>query len=999
MKRIITLALCLVMSLPAVSLGATDDRIFTDEVKDTYSGRKEAGELIKSLNFSDVGDSHWAKEAIARSGSLNMIKGYGTRYNPDKTVTNEEALAFIIRIMGLEDAALTEAKNIQGSVNESDNLKSLWSAGYIRLARNLGIISNVEYTSLIGGERTNPASREKIVYWLVSGLNTAAEGSLDVNAPKQAIYNFSDWESIDVNYAAEIDAASQQGIVKGDAAGRFNPKASLTRAEMAQILRNMDDIYYNIFAIEKKTGTVSGIRDNQQTITGYDSVWRNYYIRTSNGAVEVLQYEMDKNSQGALSNVDGVVFREGKVSGLSGLREGDQIEYLTDKNKNQVLYVQVLKSSLTEKAVEETVLGRLNAVSLEDGTITIMDSKHKNYTYSMMDGIYGKYNAELELLQEEELKNNKTAKAKEKEDETKFIVIDQKKVNIKNLPFGSTVRLHLKNKTVDFIEFVGNTVLIKETRGIVTENNTQFGYLSFIDNNGVEITKNYYADSIKVEKQQYYDLDDEIGYLDEVFESFEYDPRDTDISAIEPGDIVFMRFDENDGDLIVNLSASANYTAVYGKVKQITRGEGISRYLIEYENKQTAWFDAADGIFISKSGKPVNASVIKEGDYGKFLINQAIIAPGYVTESVKEISIEGEQHFISTIVKGTLSGIEPMQKKLIVQNAQTLSKSGWTGYNSLQEFSISGNDIEYYYNNQRISLDYAERFLKRSDGEVYIALENSAFGERIKKVTFRDGRDEILKPDTVISSDGNGTFMTMEGTINTDQGTIVRRHGRLVDSNTILSSDYTIVSLNGGSHAAVVDITDIPDISGLMIARAKILSVDEGKSFKSQSMSILSGNAWIYTPVQREFTIDYNTLYFTENGVSTLQNFVDYTEESVKDRVYNVLYDGTKAVAIYEAPYAKEAVKGTIYAVEGNSIKIKNAKYLDRTTGKWLDVGRVNSTLTVTVSSNTIIGKNNKTISVSDFAVGDDIRAMTNSLPQKIDASSVIQSYIVFVEN
>lgn len=982
MKKFAALALCLIISFPQSAYGLTDERIFTDPVKHTYSARKNNDQLIANLSFTDLPSSHWAKEAVIRSGSLNMVKGYNDRYMPAQTVTNEEALAFIIRMAGLENDALIDANDLKNSINTTENLKDIWSIGYLSVARKKGIITNQEYTSFISepteGEdietedRKDPATRERVAHWLALGLNSIAEGAIELNGEKQKIYNFSDWQSIGSEYAASVDAVASAGIMKGDDRGRFNPKSGLTRAEMAQVLRNMDSIYNNLYGIEKKTGTVAGYRDNQETYTAAGAIWRNYYIRTADGGVDVIQYQLKRDSAGETGILDTVVYKNGTVGGLSTLSEGDTIEYLVNTQAMEALYVQVLSEG---PAAYRSVEGKLYSADTNNGTITIQDSKKKTFVYKMMDGVYDK--------------------------EENYIIIDQAKNTVKSLPIGSNIRLNLRNDVIESVNFLGEPVLVEEMRGIVIENNAEFGYLTFMDNNGSIVTKNYYADSIKVEKQQYYDMDDEIGYLDEVFPSFEYDPRDTDIAAIEAGDIVFMRFDKDDKDLISNISASVSYIAKYGKIKEITYGEGISRFLIEYENKQTGWYDVATGVFASKEGKPVDMGNIKIGDWAKFLVNQAIIEPGYIMESIKEINVEGDEHFISNIIKGQLAGIEPVQNKLIVQNAQTLTKTGWGNYQTLQQFSINNKDIEYYYQGERISLDYAQRYLKRSDGEVYIALENSASGERVKKITFRNGRDELLDPETVLASDGNGSFTTIsKSNIATDSGTIVRRHGRLVDGNGILASDYVKASLNGGLTAAVVDITDAPDTSGIMIARARVLSVDEGKSFKAQSMSVLSGNSWVYTPVQREFTIDYNTIFFNSDGIVSSDNFIDYTSESVKDKAFNVVYDGSKALRIIEAPYAREMVTGTVYNISGDTVSIKDAKYYDRATGKWNTVSNVNSILEININgNNAIIGKNNSLISVSNLEKGDLLKVMTDELPAKVIPESNINGYIVLVEN
>ena len=986
MKRFLSLAMAFLIMFPNTAFGAGDERIYADYVGDnfdnaivanTYSGRVAGSELINNVNFRDLPATHWAKESVVRSGSLNLVKGYDRAFFPNNAVTNQEAIAFIIRILGMENDALTEAIRIRSDATESERARDLWSIGYLSLAREVGIVTEGEYASLTitdkeaaAGELLGsaPATRERVAHWVMRGLNMSSPALVNLEPQIQMVFNFSDWDSIDIEYLKTVEAALLFGVMKGDNNGRFNPKASLTRAEMAQVLRNMDEFYYLSNGIIKRTGVVGAFRDEQQTATGSAYVNRKFYIREASGAVEVIQYEFYATDS-SISNrdIDAVVYKNGNVAGLNSLSVGDQIEYLVNAGTNQVYYVQVISAGLSETSAT----GNLQSIDVKNGQITLLDpDTKKTKVYTMAQGVYG----------------------------ADYIVIDQAKNPAGALPIGSKIELNLIGQTVMSVSFIGTPTVIDELRGIVIENDPDFGYLTIVDNKGNLITKNYYADSVKVEKQQYYDLDDEIGYIDEVFPNFHYDPRDSFIEDIEPGDIVFMRFDPEDPDLISNISASTNYIARYGKITQITRGEGISRYLVEYENKQTNWFDVVDNIYVSKLGRPATHNQVAVGDWAKFLVNQAIIEPGYIMESVKEINVEGGEHFISTIIKGQLAGIEPIQNKLMVQNAQTLAKTGWSNYQNIAQISIANNDIEYYYNGQRISLDYAQRFLKRAEGDVYIALENSASGERAKMITFRNGRDELLSADTVIVADGNGSFsiLSTPGSIGTDVGTIVRRYGRLVSSNNILPSDYTIVSLNDGNTAAVVDITDAPAISGVNIARGRILSVDQGENFKVQSMSVLSGNEWVYTPVQREFTIDYNTKFLDSTGIKDISGLKDYTAASAVDKVYNIIYDGSKATWLIDAPYSKQAVKGIVYEAAGGKLMLRNAEYYNTVTGKWSPVSLLDATISVTVPTNAITVKNNAV--VGSVAVGDTVRVMTDKLPEKVQTGIDVSGYFIFVE-
>jgi hypothetical protein len=292
--------------------------------------------------------------------------------------------------------------------------------------------------------------------------------------------------------------------------------------------------------------------------------------------------------------------------------------------------------------------------------------------------------------------------------------------------------------------------------------------------------------------------------------------------------------------------------------------------------------------------------------------------------------------------------------------------------------------------------------LRRAEGDVYIALENSPSGERAKMVTFRDGRDELLPADTVLTSNGVGTFSILSnpGDITTDAGTIVRRHGRLVDPTVIMPADYTHVSLNGGSRAAVVDIVDAPDVSGVFIARGRILSVDQGRNFRVQSMSVLSGSQWTFTPVQREFTIDYNTMLINSDGARSMaiENFIGYTDQSVLDRVYTIVYEGSRAARIIDAPYPRHAVRGIVYSMSGNTAHLRAAEYFDASTGRWLPVSLRDATITVTIPANSIVVKNNSVVTAASLVIGDTVRALTNVMPERMQTGVNINGYMVFVD-
>jgi len=959
--------------------------------------------MISNLNFNDISNDFWAREAITRAGAFNMIKGYDDGFHPSDTISNEEAIAFVIRIMGLEDEAQQRGVELKAS-SQSQSILPVWSLGYLSIALDSGLITEENFASAIVEDqetllpeefhRYNKATREQTADWIVKGINYILPDTFIQEGTQQRIYNFSDWKNISPDFATSVELCTSKGIMQGLKDGTFNPKGPVSRAEMAQILRSLDSVYFTAMGYERKNGTVGGIKDFTESTTGVDSNWRNIYIRNDSGFIDVLKYETEASASPQAKNKDAVVYKGGNIGGLVTLTEGDKIEYIVNPLNDELLYV-----NMTGDVTRTDLEGTLDEIDYQEGKIYITDSTGKQFIYPLMDGIYGNDTTSVVLNSLGVIDKSKNYIYMNKD---KLYSSNESKIYDGDLPYGSKIKIYLINNIVDQIVYIGEPKIIDETRGIVIENNDGLGYLTIIDNNGNEITKNYYSDDIIVEKQQYYDMTDEIGYLDQVFPNFQYDARDTVISEIEPGDIVFIRTYEDDPDTIESISASTNYIMKYGKIRQMTNDGQLAQLLIEYEDKQTAWFDVANSIFVMKNGKSIDMGNVQVGDWAKLLVNQAIIAPGYVMESVKEVNIEAAGHEINKIIKGKLGSVNQIQSQISVEYAQELGRNGWTDYEEIKTFSIANNDIDYYYEGKRISIDYVMRYLKRSDGQVYIALENNYAGDKVSMVSFRTGRDEVLNPDTIITADGVGTFSTTDNTspIYTDSGTIVRRYGRLVTGNDIMIPDYATVVLNGNSKAAVVDIYDEPDTSRLSIIRGRIASVDEGKSFKVQSMSILNDMKWIYTPVQREFIIDNDTVFINTDGVVDKDTFMDYTEDTVVNKVYNIIADGTRATHVIEAPYSAKAVKGVVYDkdAEEGTVSIKDSMFYTNDTGVWADVSNVNNGMTINTAGNCIVIKNNRADGTSILEAGDQIRVMTNSIPDSIGGSMTINGYIIIVE-
>jgi len=982
------LLLTSVFTPPPPASAATDEFIFGDPVANIYIGRAEARLMIRNLNFSDVPGDFWAKDAVTRGGALDIIKGYADMFFPGAAVTNEEALAFVIRALGMERAAQERGVSLIGTLPAGSPLRDVWSVGYLGYAQDMGLITPAEYAGATAPNpaapataavfsRRAPATRERVADWIYGALVVADPAAFPART-QQGLYAAGDWESVAPERAFSVDAVIQSGIMPLGPDGNFRPKDTINRAEMAQTLKNMDNIYYAAAGILKKTGTVGGIKDSQTTATGSAALSRDIYVRAADGTADVLRYGLVADTSPQSGETDAVVLRDGVVTGLASLSAGDGIEYLVRAADGVVLYVQVT-SPVPEGALAApaAVRGRLEAVDLQNGTITV-SSRGKDYTFPMASGLYGFDNG------------------------AGFVRFGNQKLGESALPLGSGVELRLINNVTDAVTYTGEPVAAQEIRGVVVENNAAQGYLTVVDPNGRLVSKRRYEGGLKVQKKEYYDMSGEAAYIGQVFPDYRYSPFETDIESVEPGDIVFLRSAPDDPEAVASVSAAASCTTRYGKILEFRPLGGLSSMLMEFENGQTAWYDVADGTYIGKNGARISAEDIQTGDWARLLINQAPAGPGRVIESVREMAVEDGGHYISSIVKGEFSGVNPIQNRLAVKNAETLTKAGWGGFARVKTFDISGKNTEYYDGGRRVSRDEALAGFTRA-GDVYIALENGYAGEKVKKVTFRGGRDELLNPDTVLRSDGNGRFamLSVSGAINADDGAIVVRNGRLIDGRGIAASDYATVALNGSNSAAVVQIAPAPGVSGVYLARGRVLGVNDGRSFKVQSMASLMGTVWRFTPVQREFAIDGDTVFLDSGGAAPPENFTGLGDASAAGKVYTVVADGARAARVVDAPFAGRTLRGVVYRVSDGKFGLKNVTFLDEATGKWLPVTSVNAaggTVEVTVPANSVVVRNNAVVGAGLIEVGEQVRVMTDAPPVNGQAGMEAVGWIVLGE-
>lgn len=536
-----------------------------------------------------------------------------------------------------------------------------------------------------------------------------------------------------------------------------------------------------------------------------------------------------------------------------------------------------------------------------------------------------------------------------------------------------------------------------EERGIVLENDPYLGILTIKNGEGKSIKLNYYREEVVVEKDPYYESEDRIGYLDELFPHFSFDPRDTTVDKIKPGDGIYVRY--NKDHAITYISAYNDYIMRYAKVQSFNYNTGTTPTLtLEDEKGNIYTYEIGLDTPVTRGGTAFTISEIKLGDWAKVLVSQHILGEGMLLEEVKEVVLDADARYISNVYRGQVAGVDTYKNMLNVKNAQSLIKTGWSYPINVLALKMNPREIESYLIGQPVSLDYIARSLRNGSGYVYVAAEQHMGKENAIKLNFQSKMQTTL-PFTTVTYASPGVIKLLTGeTLYLAKDAIVVRDKRLVEPYNIMVGDRVQTVITGEHKVAVANI--VPDVvqGALQIYRGRVKKISDNDTFEVETFSMLEGNKWYYHPTPRTFTIDTSTKFYADDGIveGGIKQFLGYGEDSKIGDVYTIVSIGDRAYSIVDMPYTKESVKGEVYAVGADGIQIKDVYYYHRGQKKWLEYSKKNTGATINLSPNTIIVREGKVVPPSKLQKGDKIKIM---LEESIkDTSGKTTGYVIIVE-
>lgn len=517
---------------------------------------------------------------------------------------------------------------------------------------------------------------------------------------------------------------------------------------------------------------------------------------------------------------------------------------------------------------------------------------------------------------------------------------------------------------------------IYEDKGIVVENEPYLGYLVYRNAQGEQITANYYRQNLVVEKQPFYESSDRIGYLDELFPNFQFDPRDTTIDKVKPGDNVYLRMNR-EGD-IQYISAYNDYIMRYGKVKNWdVLGAGAGTLTLEDDRGRLYTYTIPMNTPITKGGRPYSLGAIKPGEYIKVLVAQKTLGEGIVEEEAVELVVDNDTRVISDVYKGELMSIDGYKNTLGIAHAQRLGKTNWGPYTDVLTLRADPRNLEAYFIGNPVSWDYMSRTL-RGGNYVYTAVEDFMGKETAVKLNFQSKMQKTLPTTEVIyASPGVIKLLTGE-TLYLAKDAILVKDKRLIEPHNIMIGDTVQTVVTGENKVAVANVLSAITTGDFQIFRGRIRKVKDRQAFEVETFSLLEDSTWYFHPEPRTFAIDYTTKFYTDKGfvAKGIEEFLTYGENSQVDEVYTILAIGDKAVSITNAPYSKESIKGNVYKVEGDTVFVKDVNYYHSKQKKWVLYSKKNTGVAIEIKPNTMIIKEGQLVPASELEIGDKLTVM-----------------------
>lgn len=178
--------------------------------------------------FSDVTPGSWYAGAVEYAAGAGLLNGTEKGFEPETTLSRAMAATIINRLYGKTHPSLI----LTGKSTFADVLEGAWYHDTVAWAADQGVTKG----DGIGFNPDGAVTRQELACFLyryarLTGMDIAAGGS--------ALSAFPDCDMVDVWALEAMTWATDKGIFAGDQTGALAPRGTVTRAQAAQILKNL----------------------------------------------------------------------------------------------------------------------------------------------------------------------------------------------------------------------------------------------------------------------------------------------------------------------------------------------------------------------------------------------------------------------------------------------------------------------------------------------------------------------------------------------------------------------------------------------------------------------------------------------------------------------------------------------------------------------------------------------------------------------------------------
>ncbi|HHY78800.1 MAG TPA: S-layer homology domain-containing protein [Thermoanaerobacter sp.] len=505
MKKIFTILLTIILFvLNSVYTYASDNPVYygTDNVQSIYY----------NMSFKDIKDS-FAKNDIMKMTALSVIRGGGSqKFYPKSYLKREEAIAYIVRLMGLEEQVqktpISSSTAVGGSNPPTANSNQTgqnnassqsgpkvdsWAQGIIDVAAKNNLLRKEDMAL----DFTANATREEVAYWIAKGLNLAPIYGKDL----QKVYAFSDAKSFNTDYMPYIEAVLKSGIMTGYNDSKFGPKDNITREQMASVLSRAFNLGYNLMGYSIINATVQDIL--YEEVAGKNSIKKTFVLLNNKGQNEYIVVQRTYSSKGIVHNSDFLTISNGVPSFSDSIEKGDNVNfYISGQN---VIFAE------KNPVFQSTLYGEIKDISASNITLTSESGVEYVFSYNPNTKIY----------------------------------INDYPASIKDLRYGQIATVYLNGNTayainVDY-EDLGSGKIDTGSRQVT-------GSIMAIDkqDNGI---------NIKLDNGQFYSIAYDVPIIK--------DGNTVSLSSIKEGDYVNLYFDDPYTNAPIKVLVENGYHKVY----------------------------------------------------------------------------------------------------------------------------------------------------------------------------------------------------------------------------------------------------------------------------------------------------------------------------------------------------------------------------------------------------------------------------------------------------